>query len=286
VKIRKAVITAAGRNQRSLALQQLVDRDGEQKSVLRIIVVEALDAGMDEIYVIIHPDDQAAYEQAVTRHAGRLEFVPQTDALGYGHALYCAREFVAGESFLHLVGDHLHVGRGAKGCARQLVESASAEDCAVSAVQHVRESQLPYYGTVGGRKVPGRPDLYTVEQVIEKPSPTLAEEELMVPGVRVGHYLSFFGVHVLTPTVMEILTEHVTQRRGDESVGLSRALAELASRERYLASGRLGWCYDVGVRYGILKAQLALALCGNDRDEVLSHLVELLAQREHGGATV
>ena len=283
MKVRKAVITAAGRNQRALPLQQLVDRDGNQKCVLQIIVEEALDAGMDEIYVVVHPDDQTACEQAVASHVGRLEFVPQTEALGYGHALLCARDLVAGESFLHLVGDHLHVGRGQKGCARQLVEAASAEACAVSGVQQVRESQLPYYGTLGGRKVPGRPDLYHVDKVVEKPSPTLAEEELLVPGLRVGRYLAFFGVHVLTPAVMEILSGQLAERTVGESLGLSPALAELARRERYLAQGRLGWCYDVGVRYGLLKAQLALALCGNDRDEVLSQLVELLANRERGG---
>jgi UTP--glucose-1-phosphate uridylyltransferase len=282
MKITKAVITAAGRKQRSLPLQTLIDRDGAQKSVLRIIVEETLAAGVDDICVVVCPGDEAAYGDAAGDVAARLTFVPQEEPLGYGHAIYCAREFVAGQAFLHLVGDHLWVGRGGRGCAEQLVEVAQAESCAVSAVQASRESLLPYFGTVGGRRVPGRQDLYLVEDVIEKPTPTEAEQRLLVAGLRAGHYLCFFGMHVLTPAVMEIL-ERLAQRQADDrltGLHLSFALAELARRERYLALERPWWRYDVGVKYGLLTAQLALALSGKDRDLVLSQLLELLALRE------
>ncbi|MCX7670672.1 MAG: UTP--glucose-1-phosphate uridylyltransferase, partial [Anaerolineae bacterium] len=60
----------------------------------------------------------------------------------------------------------------------------------------------------------------------------------------------------------------------------SQSLAELAQRERYLALERPWWRYDVGVKYGLLTAQLALALSGRERDEVLARLLELLALRE------
>ena len=114
MKITKAVITAAGRKQRSLPLQTLVDRDGGQKSVLRIIVEEALHAGVEDICVVLCPGDQATYAEAAGDVNARLVFVPQAEALGYGHAIYCARDFVAGQPFLHLVGDHLWAGRGAR----------------------------------------------------------------------------------------------------------------------------------------------------------------------------
>lgn len=280
MKITKAVITAAGRNQRTLPLQTLIDRDGSEKSVLRIIVEEALRAGIEEICVVVCPGDEAAYAEAVGEHAGRLTFVPQREPLGYGHAVFCAREFVADEPFLHLVGDHLYISRDGQGCAPQLVQVAEAEACAVSAVQASRESLLPYYGTVGGHRVPGRQDLYVVENVLEKPTPTEAEQKLLVPGLRAGHYLCFFGLHVLTPSVMEILARHVAENDGRGGITLSPALAELATRERYLALERPWWRYDVGVKYGLLTAQLALALSGVDRLEVLRLLLELLAQRE------
>jgi len=196
--------------------------------------------------------------------------------------VYCARDFVAGEPFLHLVGDHLYVSQEPQGCAQQLVELAQTEACAVSAVQPSHESLLPYYGTVGGRRVPGRADLYWIEDVIEKPTPTEAEQRLLVPGLRAGHYLCLFGMHVLTPTLMDILARHVQAAGERGGVNLSAALAELAARERYLALVNKGWRYDVGVKYGLLVAQVALALSGKDRDEVLTKLLELLAQRQTG----
>jgi len=280
--VRKAVITAAGRNQRTLPLQTLIDRDGTEKSVLGILVEETLSAGIKEIAVVVAPGDRGPYAEVVGHHAGRLHFVTQEQPLGYGHAVFCAREFCQDEPFLHLVGDHLYVSSDEKSCAQQLVEVARAEDCSVSAVQATRESLLPYYGTVGGRRVPGRKDLYVVETVVEKPTPTEAEVRLMVPGLRAGHYLCFFGMHVLTPTVMDILAEHVARVGDRGGVTLSNALAILAARERYLALEEDARRYDVGVKYGLLIAQLALGLTGQDRDEILTRILELLVHRELG----
>jgi len=282
VNIRKAVITAAGRNQRTLPVQLLIDRDGAEKSVLQILVEEALSAGVEDIAVVVAPDDQAPYAKSASGHAGRLCFISQEQPLGYGHAVYCARDFVGDAPFLHLVGDHLHVSRDDESCARQLVTVAQAEDCAVSAVQATRENLLPYYGVVGGRRVPGRKDLYLIETVAEKPTPTEAELRLIVPGLRAGHYLCFFGMHVLTPTVMEILAQQVADAGERGGVTLSAALAVLAAREKYLALEERAWRYDVGVKYGLLIAQLALALSGQDREDVLARLLELVAQRELG----
>jgi UTP--glucose-1-phosphate uridylyltransferase len=81
---------------------------------------------------------------------------------------------------------------------------------------------------------------------------------------------------VLTPAVMDLLEEQVTAGSGTH---LTQALARLARRERYLACELQGRRYDVGVKYGLLTAQLALAFDGRDRDEVLSGLVELLARQ-------
>jgi UTP--glucose-1-phosphate uridylyltransferase len=142
---------------------------------------------------------------------------------------------------------------------------------------------LPYYGTVGGRRVPGRKDLYAIDTVVEKPTPTEAELNLIVPGLRAGHYLCFFGMHVLTPTVMEILADQVADVvRGGAGgpVHLSGALAALAGREKYLAFEQPAQRYDVGVKYGLMIAQVALALSGRERDEVLTRLLELLTTRE------
>ncbi|HMC29156.1 MAG TPA: sugar phosphate nucleotidyltransferase [Verrucomicrobiae bacterium] len=279
VEIKRAVITAAGKNQRTLPLQSLVDRDGVAKTALAIIIEEVLSAGIEEICVVVLPGDQAAYSTAAGKHASRLRFVEQHQPLGYGHAVYCAHEFVEGKRFLLLVGDHLYVSDEPKTCAQQLVEIASSQDCAVSAVQATHESKLPYYGTVGGRLVGGVERLYEVQNLLEKPTPTEAEQKLIVPGLRAGHYLCFFGMHVLTPTVMELLREASAKSGKGGPIHLTAALLKLASAEKYLAYEVDGRRYDIGVKYGLLTAQLALALEGRDRDEVLAGLVELLALR-------
>lgn len=279
METKRAIITAAGETQRTLPLQTLVDRDGQPKTALRILIEEALCAHIEEICVVVAPGDEAAYALAASPHAKRLRFVVQERPAGYGHAVHCARDFAGGEPFLLMVGDHLYVSGVEKNCAQQLVEVAKAEQCAVSAVQPTHESKLPFYGTVGGQRVTNRKGLYDVTQVIEKPTPTEAEQKLLVPGLRSGHYLCFFGMHVLSPLLMDLLGEALREADGQQSVPLTPSLAKLASRERYLAYEIHGTRYDIGITYGLLSAQLALALSGHDRDEVLTMLVELLAAR-------
>jgi len=183
-----------------------------------------------------------------------------------------AREFAGADAFLHMVGDHLYVSAGTEPSTHRLVALAEAAECSVSGVQPTRESLLPRFGTVAGRRVEGRSDLYRIDTVIEKPTPTEAEQRLMVPGIRAGYYLCFFGIHVLTPAVMALLEKGAPT--------LSAALAELARHEQYLALEDEGRRYDLGARYGLLVAQLALALNGQDRAQVLSQMLELLADRE------
>lgn len=277
MEIKKALITAAGKNQRTLPLQTLVDRDGVQKSALLVIIEEILKAGIDEIGIVIQPGDQESFRAAAGSHAGRLTFVEQAQPLGYANAVFTGRAFTGETPFLLLVGDHLYLSRAVKGCAEQLLEVARAENCAVSAVQPTHESKLPYYGAVGGLRIQGRNRLYEIETILEKPTPTVAEEKLMVPGLRAGQYLCFFGMHVFTPNLMSIL-EELHEKKSDRSgAGLAQALQQMASQERYLALEMEGHRFDIGVKYGLLNAQLALALNGNDRDEVLTRLVELLA---------
>jgi UTP--glucose-1-phosphate uridylyltransferase len=159
------------------------------------------------------------------------------------------------------------------------VDLARAEACAVSAVQATRETTLGLYGAIGGVKVPGRDRVYAVECVREKPTPTQAEQELVVPGMRAGHYLCYFGMHVLTPGVMDMLDGMLAAGAPDGKVQLSPALHELAGKEKYLAFEVNGARHNIGVKYGLFHAQLALALHGVDRDEVLTQMVGLLAAR-------
>ena len=277
MRVTKAVITAAGKNQRTLPLQTLVDRDGATKSALAILAGEITAAGISEIAVIVHPGDEAAYAEAAGPFARQMHFIPQTDPRGYGHAVHCAAGFTGGDPFLLMVGDHLYISRTDQSCTAQLLATAEAAKCSVSAVQATHESKLHHYGAIGGRRVQGSERLYEVETVIEKPTPTEAEQKLVVPGLRAGNYLCFFGMHVLAPSVMEALGR---QLDSGGSADLSAALAETARRERYLAHELLGRRLDIDLHYGLLSAQIALGLAGKDRDEVLSLLVEQLVQSQ------
>ncbi len=278
MRITRALITAASPSQKTLPLQRLVDRDGSPKTVLQIIVAEARQAGIEHIVVVVAPGSAESYVAALPGEAQFVQFIEQTEPRGYGHAVMIARDAMHDEPFLHLVGDHIYISSQNRGCAQQIIDIATAESCAVSAVQASREHVLPYVGVIGGRPVAGKPQHYTVDRVIEKPTPTAAEQHLLVPGLRVGHYLCFFGMHVLTPTIFSLLAAE-EQRSPTALLQLSPALDALARHERYLAVAELGKRYDTGAPYGLLAAQLALGLNGRDREEVLATIAELLLHR-------
>jgi UTP--glucose-1-phosphate uridylyltransferase len=255
-----------------------VDRDGVEKTALEMIIQEIDRCGIDSVAIVIRPGDREAYAAAAGRYVDRIVFVTQDEPRGYGDALLRAKGFMEDSPVLHLVGDHLYLSRIGKSCAQQLIEAAETEQCAVSAVQPTREHMLPYFGTVGGNRLPRSEHLYEVRRVIEKPTPTLAEQELTISGFRSGTYLCFFGMHVLTPGAMDILAE-LAQRYPGRNIVLAEALNELATRERFLACEIAGSRYNIGMKYGLLTAQLAFSLSGVDRDRVLTELVELLAQQ-------
>ncbi len=311
MQVTRAVITAAGRGARQYpasdtvqkAMLPVVDRDGTTKPVLQIIAEEALESGIEEICVVSAPGDEAVYRNHFRNYASnlrssfkgmdwseeqarrlldleqRLRFAIQPEPQGYGHAVWCAREFVGSQPFLLLLGDHLYVSAESRRCARQLIDLATAENCAVSAVQATREHLIHQYGTLTGKRLPQRPDVYSIDEIIEKPNPTLAELRLLVSGLRAGHYLCFFGMHVLTPTLFDILDEAVREdRRELGQIQLTTALNALARREKYLALETRGSRFNLGVKFGAVEAQLALAMAGVDREQILALLAESLTR--------
>jgi len=280
--VRKAVITAAAKSQRTLPLQTLIDRDGNEKSLLQILIEQSLAAGVENIAVIVFSGDEQSYAQGAGTYASSVTFVPQDQPRGYGHAIHCAHSFTKDDPFLHIVGDHLYVNSRDTSSALRMVELAQKERCSVSGVRLTRESLLSRFGTVGGRRISQESNVYRVDTVVEKPTPTEAEQRLLVSGVRSGYYLCFSGIHVLTPAVMEILDRKLAEDAATR-VTLVDALAVLARQEQYLAIEDDGRRYDLGAPYGLLIAQLALALNGRNRAEVLTQIMELLVDRELDG---
>jgi len=309
--VTKAVITAAARGVRlypavdsvQYAMFPLVDRDGIAKPVIQIIAEEALDSGIEDVCIVCTPGDEAQYlhhfrvlRESLLAFSGIawaqqqaerldtllncLHFAVQTEPLGYGHAVSCAREFTAGAPFLLLLGDHLYLStRRGQRCAEQLLAFAQQEACAVSAVRATHESLIGNYGTLTGQHAANQPGVYRIERLLEKPSVSIAELSLMTPGLRAGFYLCFFGMHVLTPSIFEQLDVLMAASPvGD--IALTPALQALAERERYLALELSGVRYDIGRKFGMLRAQIPFALAGDDREAMLTTLVELMAETQ------
>jgi UTP--glucose-1-phosphate uridylyltransferase len=278
VGIGKAVITAAGESQRHLPLQTIVDGRGRNRKILGLLVDEVTSAGIEEVGVVIRPGTEEFYRDAVDEVSANVTFIEQHNPRGYAHAVISASDYTDGEPFMLMVSDHVYVSDSpGKSCARQLIEVAEKEECVVSGVQPTHEGRLADFGAVGGTPFDTKRDLYEVHAVMEKPTPTDAEQRIMTPGIRHGYYLCFFGMHVLQPSVMEILKRRETELQPGENLDLSEALNEAAQRGRYLAQVMNGRRYDLDCRHGILIGQLAVGLSGSHRDEVLSAITDLLA---------
>jgi UTP--glucose-1-phosphate uridylyltransferase len=275
MQIKKALITVAGVDQRKLPIQSLVDRDGNRRTVLEILIEEVRKAGIEEIGVVIYPGDLNIYSEIVAGNS-QIHIIEQDKQLGYGYAVLCGASFIGDDYFLHLVGDHLYINRTNVLCANHLTETAKLHKCSVSAVTSTRENLIPNYGTIGGKRVHSTNNLYLIDKVIEKPTPTIAEQKLIIPGLRTGQYLCFFGMHVLSPNLMSILEQNLKRANGNK-IGLSESLNELAQKEQYLALEKNDLRFDIGARYGLLKAQLALSISGIDRDQVMTELLDFFA---------
>lgn len=277
----RAVITAAAPGQRHLMHQTLAKADAQLETIaqfaLNLVMPEDREPLVDHVAIIIPKGDHDRFAELAESRRGRLTLIEQEPPLGYLQALYQAKDFVGDAPFLHVVGDHFYQASAGPAwtLAASLIETYRREGASVSAVQPTRESQLRYFGAVSGspRATATHESLYVIDTVIEKPTPTEAEQKLIVPGLRAGHYLCFFGLHVFSPGLMKILTE-----AEEMPASLSAALQLLARRESLLATILPGTRFDLGARYGILQAQLALALQGPDREEILSMMLELLAR--------
>jgi UTP--glucose-1-phosphate uridylyltransferase len=290
--LRKAVIPLAGRATRlypasasvKKGLFPLVDRDGIVKPTIQIIVEEALASGIEEVCLIVGPDDEEAYrrpfrslaeddlpayaknqvalEQSswLGRLGDRITFIVQAQPQGYGHAVYCAQSWVGAEPFLVMLGDHVYMSWQARPCAGQLLDAFAGYGCNVSAVNIVGEEALPFFGTVRGQLLAGETDLYNAEAIVEKPSADYARAHLHSPGLPKGSYLCFFGMHAMRPEIFDILEFAIRNPAQEGEIQFTAAQEALRQRQPYLASVIHGERFDTGVPAGLVETQLALAL--------------------------
>jgi len=294
-KVRKAVITAAGRGTRQYPatntvqkeLFPLVDVDGYAKPTLQIIVEEVLASGIEEVCIVANTTNLEPMRrhfhglseaQKATQFAGKDWAIPLSDALddmerrmtfvvqetqeGYGHAVYQAREWVGEEPFALLLGDHVYLSELDQRCARQVIGAYEAHDCPVSSVARTPEAIIHRFGTVTGRRIPGSmPPVYEISEMVEKPKVEYARAHLQAPGLPDGQYLCFFGIHVFPPAIFDCL-EHLirTDTREKGEIQLTSAQERLLAQQRYLVSEVQGVRYDMGVPEGLVETQIALAL--------------------------
>ena len=277
-KVRKAVIPAAGFGTRLFPASKaakkelfpIIDRDGIAKPAILLIVEEALEAGLEEVIIIVQEGDLAAfrsffheqvsienynklppyfkdYARRIMEIGRRVSFAIQPTQEGFGHAVYCAREAVGNEPFLLMLGDHLYQSNDDCSCTRQLVQAYQQHGMNVLGLRRTPEGMIANFGTVTGVWME-EDRLLNVTEFAEKPTMDYARTNLRVPGVPEGEYLTVFGQYVLTPQIFDFLEEHIKnnlRERGEFQ--LTSALDRLRQQEGFLGLMMDGRRFDIGL---------------------------------------
>ncbi|MFC1735937.1 sugar phosphate nucleotidyltransferase, partial [Candidatus Hydrogenedentota bacterium] len=277
-RVRKAVIPVAGFGTRLFPASKaakkelfpVVDRDGMAKPVILIIIEEALSAGIEEICLIVQEEDQELFNQFFNEHISaqnlhklpthfkeyvnylhdigrRIHFAVQDKQDGFGHAVYCAHEWVGDEPFLLMLGDHLYRSGSDTSCAGQLIESYEKHQTSVVGLAETPEDLIATFGTVAGEFLEDDENVLAIGEFAEKPNVDYARTNLQVEGVEEGTYLTVFGQYVLKPEIFHILRDHIEndiRERGE--IQLTLALDTLRKREGFLGALIDGQRYDIG----------------------------------------
>ena len=264
--IKKAVITAAGKSQRTLPLQTLVDRDGQTKTALRILAEEILASGIEDIIVVTGRSKRAIEDhfdisfelEALLYDKGKdaelsqirdiadmvnIFYVRQKQALGLGHAILCAKEFIGTEPFAVLLGDDIIDAE--KPCLGQLLDVYNKYRGPVLALEQVPMENISAYGCVKANTITDR--VYEVVDMVEKPKQEDAPSDLAI-----------IGRYILTPDIFPILEKQEPGKGGE--IQLTDAIRKLAKDEAIYGCRFEGTRHDCGDKLGFLKATVDMAL--------------------------
>ncbi len=277
-KVRKAVIPAAGFGTRLFPatkatkkeLFPVIDRDGIAKPAILLIVEEAIEAGIEEIIIIVQEDDLQEFRSffceqisienynKLPRHfqeysrrlleiGQRISFAIQTVQQGFGHAVYSAAQAVGNEPFLLMLGDHIYRSNNHTSCARQLLEAYQQHGQSIVGMRHSPEAEIGNFGTLTGVWLEDE-TLLSISEFAEKPTIDYARTNLKVPGMPNEQYLTVFGQYILKPQVFEILKEHIDNNvteRGEFQ--LTSALDRLRQEDGFLGLVIDGKRFDIGL---------------------------------------
>ncbi len=276
-KVRKALIPAAGFGTRmfpaSKAIKKelfpIIDKKGKAKPALMLIIEEALSAGIDEVAVIVQskdvelfsdffetpphienfnklsPEDQK-YWQYISEIGEKVTFIPQETQDGFGHAVYCAKDWIDNEPFLLMLGDHLYASDNGKSCAQQLIDVYEKSLHSVVGLKETPGNQIHKFGCAAGVWTGGK-DILAISQFAEKPDLEYAKENLITDHVKEDHFLTVFGQYVLTPKIFEYLDEHIQHNlRETGEFQLTSCLDRLRQEEGFSGYIVQGKRFDIG----------------------------------------
>ena len=174
-------------------------------------------------------------------------YIRQSEPLGLGHAVLCAKPVVGDDPFAVILADDL-IDDGGSGCLAQMIEIYENAQCGVVGVQEVDKKEVKSYGVISGKQI--QDNLWDVDTFVEKPEPKDAPSNVAV----VGRY-------ILEPSIFNIL-EQTGEGAGGE-IQLTDALATQAKSEKLLAYKFDGKRYDCGSKLGYLEATVELAMKHN-----------------------
>jgi len=268
MRVCKAVIPIAGLGTRLFPashackkeLFPVVGPDGIARPLLHYQMADVIAAGIEQICIVVAVGEERLVTDYLRgpgeSYLGRLKeypellleaesmlaaleritFAVQAEQEGYGHAVYQSKAFADGDPILLCLGDHLFRGKD-ESCHVQLLRAYSmCEGRSVSAVNRIGPDQLMGYGTIAGTRRQADPDLIDVSLIIEKPQVKLARESLRVDGLEDDEYLGWFGMHVLAPSIYDVLEEMITndtRQKGEFQLTYAQELQR--QREGYCA---------------------------------------------------
>ena len=288
MKIKKAVIPAAGLGTRVLPASKSMPKEMlpiVDKPAIQFIVEEAVRSGIEEILIItsrgkttvedhfdrcpeleerlLRANKQKEYNQVLDiANMASIHYLRQKQALGLGHAVLCAKAFVAGEPFAVLYGDDVIIGEN-PACG-QLCRAYEQYGLGVVGIKPVPQAQISRYSSLKVEPLQG--NYYKVSDMIEKPA----------PGQEFSCY-SILGRCVLPPSIFEIL-ENTAAGAGGE-LQLTDAMRTLALRDGMIGVEYEGIRYDMGNKLGYMQANVETALLHPEiGPEFTAYLKEIAAK--------
>lgn len=277
-QVRKAVIPVAGFGTRLFPatkvvkkeLFPIIDRDGRAKPVILAIIEEAISAGIAEVGIVVQPDDREIFadllknppkkellqklspqNQEYSRYledlGSRITILLQEEQLGYGHAVFCAKDWVQDEPFLLMLGDHIYTSDMEKSCASQVLDVYEQVNQSVVGLTTMPAEIIHKAGCVTGvwQKLNS---ILSVTQLYEKPTVEYAQKHLHVEGMADNEFLGIFGLYLLTPKIFDFLAEHINQNfRERGEFQLTSCLEKLHQEEGMTGYVVKGKCFDTGL---------------------------------------